>query len=623
MKELSMTEELSAPDRHTQSALTLEVMAWSIVALLAAVLRLGGLGLRPLTESEAVQALAAARFVQGTAGWAGAPAGTSPALFSGNVVGFALLGTGDAVARLWPAFAGVLLVLLPWGLRHRLGRGGALLAGLLLAVSPIAVHFSRTLDGSMLGAACGLAIAVALIRFADTRQPSNLHLAAAALGLGLAGSSGIYSLVLTLGLFALGLYLVEKLHGHEGGWSWLLNAWREAQGQAQLLTRAGVTIGTVFLVAATAFALHPAGLGHAADLIVVWAKGFLPQSGDQPVVYPLLLLLRYESLTLFLGLGGLVGLVRQGRHGHDVGSQAGPALPLTAFLGFWSGAALLFALAAGDRTAGNILPCIIPLALLAGQGIQGVWRWLRHTIRQGYTSWRKVAWVATVSSALSVFVYLQLAMYSRAPAGSEVSLAGMSLNTATSYLLLVGAACLLLVGLGAAAWVWQGRESVLGGAWLAALLALGLFTFKGAWGVSLAHASDPRELMILEATSPDVRAFVEELRALSLAVAGDPFTLPVTVERSTGPVAAWYLRDFRGLTVVEELSGPPATVAVVTLAVEDPPLGQTYRGRGFPLRARWLPRGLQGQVLVRWLFFTEGSLPSVDREVVLWVEGQS
>jgi len=71
---------------------------------------------------------------------------------------------------------------------------------------------------------------------------------------------------------------------------------------------------------------------------------------------------------------------------------------------------------------------------------------------------------------------------------------------------------------------------------------------------------------------------------------------------------------------VEDLAAPPETVAAVTLAMQDPPIGETFRGQGFPLHTYWLPWGLWGQDLVRWFLFSEGSLPIVDREAVLWVE---
>jgi hypothetical protein len=140
------------------------------------------------------------------------------------------------------------------------------------------------------------------------------------------------------------------------------------------------------------------------------------------------------------------------------------------------------------------------------------------------------------------------------------------------------------------------------------------------WGVNIARASDARELMLLQTTVPDVRLLADRLEALSSAEAGDAHTLAITVDAATGPVVAWYLRDFDRQMVVENLTAPPETLAAVTLAMQDPPIGETFRGQGFPLRAHWLPWGLWGQDLVRWLLFSDGSLPIIDQEVVLWVQ---
>jgi peptidoglycan hydrolase-like protein with peptidoglycan-binding domain len=129
--------------------------------------------------------------------------------------------------------------------------------------------------------------------------------------------------------------------------------------------------------------------------------------------------------------------------------------------------------------------------------------------------------------------------------------------------------------------------------------------------------------MIAQSTAPDVRELVSQLETLSLDKAGDQHTLPLTVDEATGPVLAWYIREFQDVTTVEGLSAPPDTVAAVTLVLQDPPIGETFRGRGFPLHTHWSPWGLGGQSLVRWLLFTDGSLPIVDQEVVLWVASQS
>jgi hypothetical protein len=180
-------------------------------------------------------------------------------------------------------------------------------------------------------------------------------------------------------------------------------------------------------------------------------------------------------------------------------------------------------------------------------------------------------------------------------------------------------AILLLFVLGLGAWAWRGAKVLLAASWLALGIALTLFGFKAMWGVSFLHASDARELMNTEATVPDVRLLVEHLEALSLTESGDAHTLPLTVDSATGPVVAWYLRDFVQKTTVDYLTTPPDTPAALTPAAQDLPIGETFRGQGFPLKTRWLPGDLSGKDLVRWLLFTEGNLPLIDQEVVLWV----
>ncbi len=627
-----MANETSRNDALTNEhgkarAFTVEGAAYVAVGLLAAGLRLFQLGLRPLNEGEAVQALAALRFTQGTT--QAVPAGTIPALFTGNVAGFTLLGASDVTARWLPALAGLILVLLPYGLRHRLGRGGALAASLLLALSPSAVYFSRALDGAILVAACGLAVVVGVIQYVDTRRPGALYLAAAALGLGLCAGPAIFTLLLIWIAFGLLLYVPDRWIDGETGWSSLLVAWWAVRSEKGSLLRIGAVLAATFGLVATAFVLHPAGVGNAADLIGAWAKSFLPEAGGNPPVYPLLLLLRYEPLILLFGLVEVGRVVLGKWSGQPRTGQPGSSFPHSTFLIFWAAVAALAILIAGHRPAGNVLLVVVPLALLAGQGMERAWRWLarRRFVSQqggaGRTLWPEIAAITAAAVGVLIFFYLQLATYGLSEPGATVTAAGVTLQASTYYLLFVMLALLLLAGLGIAAGFWRGTDLVLGSGWLTALILLGLFGFKATWGLNVAHASDPRELMAMQNTAPDVRVLVERLEALSEAESGDAHTLPVTVDAATGPVVAWYLRDFDRQTVVEDLSSPPNTTAAVTLARRDLPIGETFRGQGFPLRCHWLPWGLGEQRLVRWLLFTDAGRPVVDQEVVLWVASPS
>jgi len=259
---------------------------------------------------------------------------------------------------------------------------------------------------------------------------------------------------------------------------------------------------------------------------------------------------------------------------------------------------------------------VVPLALLAGQGVARSRQWLAW-----HVGWRELATITAVALGLVIFLYLWIARATLAADLSTVSIFGLTLYTTTGYLLLVLLAALLLVALGAVAWYWRGGRLVLASAWLTAVVVLALFGFRNMWGASFANAADPRELLSLQPTSPEVRYLVTELETLSETRVNDTHALAVTVEAQAGPVVAWYLRDFRKQTVVDSLANqpaPPDTPAAVSLAAENMPIGETFRGQGFPLRLNWEPWGLDGWQWIRWLLLSEGYLPVVDREAVLW-----
>ena len=597
--------------------LTVERAAYIGVGVLAAAVRFFELGLRPLTEGEAAQALAAFRFSHGAI--EAAPAGTIPALFTGNAAAFTLFGAGDTVARWLPAVAGLILALLPYWLRGRLGRGGALAASVLLALSPTVVYYSRALDGAIVVAACGLAMVAGLLNYLDTHRPAYLYVAAGALGLGLCAGPAMVTLLLVLILYGVWLFASARWLDRDRGWSALKEAWTAARDEHGLLTRLGVILAAVFGLVATTFVLHPAGVGNAADLLAAWVRGLGPEPDGQPLLYLVVVMLRYELLVLVLGLTAVSIWVRfRKRQAFWLPSQAQPesSLSLSGLLAFWAGVAAVLVLVAGHRPPGNLLLVVVPLALLAGQGLAQTRHWLAWHVR-----WRELATVTAVALGLVVFLYLWIGRATLTADSSVVSILGVNVYTTTGYLLLVLLAALLLVALGAVAWYWRGGRLVLASAWLTAVVILALFGFRNMWGASFANAADARELLNLQPTPPELRSLVTELETLSETRVNDIHALPVTVEAQAGPVVAWYLRDWRKQTVVDSLANqpaPPDTPAAVSLAAANMPIGETFRGQGFPLRLNWEPWGLDGRQWIRWLLLSEGNLPVVDREAVLW-----
>ena len=112
---------------------------------------------------------------------------------------------------------------------------------------------------------------------------------------------------------------------------------------------------------------------------------------------------------------------------------------------------------------------VVPLALLGGQGVERAWRWV--TDRR---LWARCGRCRGRGLGLLVFFYLQIAAYARPARLYCRHGAAFTLYTTSTYLMLAVVALVLLVGLGAAAWIWRGPEIVVAGGWLAALVLLGL-----------------------------------------------------------------------------------------------------------------------------------------------------
>jgi uncharacterized protein (TIGR03663 family) len=590
--------------------LTVERAAWVGVGLLAAALRFFYLAWRPLTEAEASQALAAWQLVQGSTDTAALAAVSSPALFSGQALTFALVGAGDGSARVWPALAGVALALLPWLLRQRLGATGALLAGLLLALSPTALFHARMADGTMLAATAALALLTGLVRYVDTRQPRWLYLAAAALGLGLATAPGFWTVLLAGVTFLFIAWAAAQATEHQGSWSALVVAWRAVREQRGLGGRTMAAAAATWVLSSTALLLYLPGVGAAADLLPVWLSRFLPAGDNPPLLYPLALWGLYEPLPLVLGSLGIAWTMRQRQQGRPTGGDwdaagahphAGSSLSLRACLLWWGGLALTLNLIGGHRTPDGLLWAVVPFALLAGQVLGDT---LPQIGRWGL--WQEEGLATLAGTGIVAYAVLQVANYGHSADGA--------------YLLLAGVAAGLLVGLAAGLWLWRGWGLTVRAGWLTLLIVLLAATVHAGWSLNHVHDGDPRELMVRSATARDVRTFAAQVERLSWEKVGGYYQLPMTVDRATGPVVAWVLRDMQQLAWVDGVGHVPPTQAVVTLAEPLPPIGETFRGTGFRLAIRWQPWGLGNTDLVRWVLYRDGSWPKTSTQVVLWVE---
>lgn len=576
------------PTNQPPSRLSIEVALWILVVVVALALRLYRLDAAPLAAHEAREAMLA--WQAATNQLTNQPTSqltNQPFLFAANTALFVLCGANDTLARLWPALLGSVLALTPFLLRQRVGRLGALAAGLYLAISPTALFASRQLDGAVVAAAGVMAWVGGLVHFLDAARRSWLTLAA--VGLALAAVAGP---------LACGLALTLALAWMVLGWAWPGGRAREWWGLVRpQLPHALVVFLLVALALATGMGWNPAGLGAIGDAIAAWFRRFGPASGF--ATPPVALLAVYEPLALLLGIGGVVWAVRRGWR-------------LGVLLGLWASLQVVLVSLMPNRMPLDTLGIVLPLALLAGYAVEMLARDV-----QAQRLWAGEWLYAVVVLALWVHLYLRLARYALYGEAADLFLALLTLALqvflAAIFVMAVQTASVL-------------RDVVIGTG--IALLAV---TLSAGWGLAYVRPADPRELLTYRPTAETVRDLVRTLRDLSWRRTGMPETLGFTLVADPDSVAAWYLRDFSAVRQVGEAGelGTDAPGPVVVASRPGwSPSGSRYAGQEFVLRRSWDTRTVgcvrgwppQCAGLFRWLFFrrTLGT-PVVEEALVLWV----
>ncbi len=566
-------------------------------------LRLFRLDLAPLSESEAAQALTALR-------GALLPAGGSPFLYSVNAFLFSLFSASDTLARLVPAVIGSLVALAPALFRGELGRFGALGASIALAISPVALVASRSLDGETIVVASALALIALTRRFAATVDRRNLIGAAIALGVGLASGPGMYTALVAFVGSAIVLRLAVGGSSHiemEGRHLEMPPAapspmWRaviEAPDRAWI---AGSLLAA-FVVAATGGLARPAGLAAAGDLLTAWLNAFGAANGSTAIDIVQVLLV-YETLIIGVGVIGLARVLLEGRH-----LEMPPTGSSAPVIGAWLGFAAIISLAIiilqpGRRPIDLLLPVTL-LALLAGYAIQP---WAEAV--KSKASLVADGVVLVVGLTLIAFIVLQVTAYVRGrfPPISIGSLAlPAEIALVSLFLLLIGVIGALL------ALMVEARTALRAAATLGlAVLALG--TFSASWGAIQERVGDPRELILGPAvTSTDVRNLVETAEQIAIRAQGHLATLPIRVEVDD-PVVGWYLRD------AQWPQGAAAPGVVTADGGKPQSVESGYVGARFYTRVAWDALGLSFDAWLEWaLFRTSGTRPvQMTQTVMLW-----
>ncbi len=547
---------------------TLEHAAYLAILLFAALWRWFDLAALPLHVDEARGALAAWQAAQGQPA---SVAGLSPLLFTLQEATFWLTTSSDALARLWPALAGVALCLLPFALRRSLRRGAALLAAGFLALSPTVTYFARYASGDVLAAACALATLTAwLAAREDARWRPWVGVA---LALGLLSGPGLWTALLAWAL----------------AWAWerRLGA-ADDVGIAPLSWSLWQPGALVFLLLATGGLRHWDGVGAAAGLLGAWAARWTPSEIAYPFYWPLVRLLMDEPLLVAWGLYGALGGWRRGDR-------------LARALTIWAGAAVLWAVGTPGRQPQDLVIAIPPLALLAGSGARA---WLARL--DGAILRAEMIALGGALGVMTVTLYVWASGYTE--------------HGAAQYALAMLAPAGLMVGLVLFFGTWVGwRPTLQTTALFGSALGL-LWTASAGWINAQGIDFERRPAVQFEMTSSEARLLASQVARLSAQRVGDAHLLPAAiVESAQTPILRWYLRDLADVRVVGA-PGPGLTTPVVVApsAMEVASAG-VYSGRAVTIVERWSPLGLRGRDLTRWVLLRQGRTPAEALQVVVWV----
>jgi uncharacterized protein (TIGR03663 family) len=578
-------------------AIDLSVANWEVILyaglmLLAILTRLWDLGPRALHHDESIHAYYSNLYYKG-GGYDYDPTYHGPFLYHIVALGYLLFGTTDATARLMPAVFGIIIIGMCWLLRPFIGRVGALIAVLLLTLSPSISYYSRSLRHDIFALAGLFALFIGLLWFMRTHQAKWVYLGAVGLIIAYASHEGTYLVAVIFTLF-----LVLAFFGYR-----LLSSRTQDYGRYRtgdedvnpvgaalqsLMRQPWTLIGAVLVFFAIYFVLFSsmltdfaprtvAGEGRAPAFIAGlfeglthWAGEHGVARGSQPGYYYLLMLPIYEPLALLAGLGTLGFMIAKAIRGSgddyhpadqvDVDADVETvdeydvALPsplgmrglALSFLAFWSFGALVSFSIAGEKMPWLLMWTALPLTLLASAG-------LGRLITS--VDWRAIVRGGGLFLGVAVVLFLFAAfalMRSFGNQGGDALQRGVQ-----SVLLFLFAAGLLALAGWLAYKILPGRAVAVVALTFSVLLAL--YGLRSMMLANYRHGDVPIDMLVYTQSSPDVPIVAQRIQRLSRDEtafdAGRTATdvtggrgLQIGIDQLVEWPFDWYLRDMRSIT---------------------------------------------------------------------------
>ena len=554
--------------RHT---LTIEQYLYLVAFLLALGVRLLRLGAAPLAEVEAGWALQALGLSRGETIFLG----TQPLYILFTRLFFALLGSGNGLARLFPALAGSTLVFVPllWSRSFRRFRVVGLIAAFGLALDPGLVAASRLAGGPV------PAVTFVLLALGFTSCQSAAWtgvFSGLALLTGVPVVPGLLGLALTWGaaegLKSLGV-MAPLPDGDNGSFT--------DRFPAAFIRKAALFGGVTILLAGTFLLLVPQGIASLADTFTAYLRGWGRPSGIL-VFRSLAALALYQPLALFFGIAGAVRAWAMRE-------------PVSQRLSLWAGIAMLLALVYPARQTVDLVWVLVPLWALAAWEVQHHLPAAEEDAAGGRPA---LVFAAGVMVLLGVG---WLGLIAR-----QVALVSLAWGMLFAVALMVG--------------MWSLKVMRYGLVW-GVCVALMIGMLASMFGMTQVRPNGAQELWSISPQTGEADLLLNTLENLSQWKTGERQALDVTVSWDSSALR-WLLRDFRSVYFLPDFTGAGVTdknapSVVITYQTQNiPGLPVLYRGQDFiwyifPGWTQVLPKDW-----IQWLAYREA--PLAQGQVILW-----
>lgn len=539
--------------------------------LIALGFRLIQLGAAPLTDSEAGLALQALHIAQGKA----VLLGPQPAYILLTSILFLITEATNFTARFLPAVIGGSLVFVPYFFREKLKPRIAIVLAFLIAFDPGMVALSRQAGGTI------LAVTFLLFAWAMWRDGRALPAGIFA-GLALLSGPSIWSGLLVLGLT----------------WLFFRGMGDTPRNNASIdLRSALVSLLLTLLLGGTLLFTVPNGLSAWLSSLPAYLSGWISPSAftSGRVLFALL---AYEPLGIFLATLALL-------RGFRLKSRRAIRL------GLWLAVALL--LAVFYHQTSELAWVIIPMLILAAQE-------LARSFDIHPDERVEIGVVAGAIMILLVYIWFNVANIALNPyeqiTSTTMPIFGrmMALPASPRYVILFGAALILVVCVSLVAFGWSPRTARLGTTWSFSLF-LGVYALASAWGTSGARTPNGVELWTPDQPPIQSKLFMSSVDDISLFSTGHIQSQPVTVVGNDSPALEWALRNYE-VNLVPVLDPQNAPPILVTPLMGDPGLPAAYRGQDFTWRQPPSWETIQTPDWLRWLVYRQ--LPGNPETIILW-----